>query len=224
MMAMSISTTSWLLLWRSGGGNVTALPIAPPPRILSTEKWRASRVLPQRLYRISGYSFGEPYFGRSGGNRFDAPGWKFNKAEYGACYLGYTLEVAMAESILHDQMPIDGKFLIANTVLQNSYVYRFTGDSLLLLNLTGALLKKLSGHGDLTGTSSYGVPQQWALAVFNNPARYDGFIYASRHATLGKAVMLFDRAEAKITQSIFTPLIETPGYAKAAKQFAIVGM
>jgi hypothetical protein len=203
---------------------VTALPISPPPSVLSSKRWRASHVSPQRLYRISGYTCGEPYFGRSGGNRFDAPGWKVNLPEYGACYLGYSLDVAIAESILHDQLPVDGKFLVANTLLQNSYVYRFDGDRLCLLNLTGALLKKLSGHGDLTGTSDYDIPQQWALAAFNNPAKYDGFIYASRHATLGKAVLLFDRAEEKISHATYTPLSETPGYAMAAKKFSIVAM
>lgn len=203
---------------------MTALPILPPPKVLSHKKWRPSKVSPHHLYRISAYISGEPYFGRSGGNRFDAPGWKTGMTEYGACYLGYSLEVAMAESILHDQLPVDGEFLIANTVLEGSYVYRFSGHNLLLLNLTGPFLKKLSGHGDLTGTSDYDIPQQWALSIFSNPASYDGFIYASRHATLGKAVVLFDRSKVKILQAEYTPLINTPGYAYAAKKFSIAGI
>ncbi|MET0264797.1 MAG: hypothetical protein ABW202_04220 [Duganella sp.] len=68
------------------------------------------------------------------------------------------------------------------------------------------------------------VPQQWALAVFRNPVGYDGFTYASRHVTLGKAVVLFDRAKNKIKRYQRTPLNLAPGYARAAKKFSIVGI
>lgn len=181
-------------------------------------------ISPEKLIRVSSYATGEPYFGQSGGNRFDAPGWVLGKPEYATCYLGASLDVALAESVLHDRVAVDGTFAIANTVLAGSFVHHFQGNSLRMLNLTGATLKRLNGHAELTGSSDYAIPQQWSLAVYRNPAEYDGFIYASRHVTLGKALVLFERAQHKFQQKACTSLILTPGYAATAKKFSIVGI
>ncbi|WP_158568031.1 RES family NAD+ phosphorylase [Duganella sp. BJB476] len=203
---------------------MAASSLGPPPAVLSSEPFRATLVAPETLFRISSYTTGEPFFGRSGGNRFDAPGWVAGASQFGACYLGATLEVALAESVLHDRLAVAGKFMVANTVLAGSYVHRFDGEKLRLLNLTGAILKRLNGHAELTGTGDYHLPQQWSLAVFNNPAMYDGFIYASRHATLSKAVVLFDRAQSKLHSASHSVLIRTPGYVTVARKFGIVGI
>lgn len=51
-----------------------------------------------KLYRISRYSSGEPYFGRTGANRFDDP-TRAKARRFGTCYLGLSLEVAIAETM-----------------------------------------------------------------------------------------------------------------------------
>lgn len=203
---------------------MVATSLGLPPATLATAAFRALFIAPEKVVRVSSYATGEPYFGQSGGNRFDAPGWAHGTPEFATCYFGTSLDVALAESILHDRIAVDGGFEIANTVLAGSFVHRFKGDNLRLLNLTGATLKRLNGHAELTGTGNYAIPQQWSLAVYRNPAEFDGFIYASRHVTLSKALVLFDRARHKLQSKSSTSLIVTPGYAAIARKFGIVGM
>jgi len=88
--------------------------------------------------------------------------------------------------------------------------------------LHGALLKRMAGHADLAGTTDYSLTQSWALAVFNNPPVFDGFVYMSRHQNTGKAAMLFDRAAPRLTAVRPLPLLCVKGFAAAARAFGIV--
>lgn len=110
------------------------------------------------LVRISGFATGEPYFGISGGNRFDAPGCLANSPEYATCYLGLSFDVAFAESLLHDAMPFKGRFRVASSEFDRRWVHRFVA-SLDLFDLTGHLLKTMGGHAGLSGTGSFKVTQ-----------------------------------------------------------------
>jgi hypothetical protein len=134
-----------------------------------------------------------------------------------------SLPVAVAESLLHDEDPVNGKFAIAPETIADRYVHRFDGDSLNLLSLTGAILKRTGGSAELAGTDNYGLTQRWALAVYDNPAMYDGFIYASRHHNTDLAVVLFDRCTDKIAPISHTELAATPGFAQVAEDFGIIG-
>lgn len=201
-----------------------AVPLAPPPPGLATDdSLPVTRVLPRRLVRISQYPAGEPYFGASGSNRFDAPGCLAGAPEFRSCYFGFSLEVAVAESLLHDELPVDGEFRFSMAALELRHVHRFSGSMLRLLDLTGTTLKRLSGHADLAGTATYALTQQWSLAVFRNPLNFDGFVYMSRHLNTERAVVLFDRAATKV-HSKPSPLLlpDTPGFAAAAAAFNIV--
>jgi len=169
------------------------------------------------------YPSGEPYFGASGANRFDAPGCLAGTPQFRSCYFGFSLDVAMAESLLHDEMPVDGEFRISRPALEQRYVHRFSGSMLRVLDLTGATLKRLSGHAGLSGTASYTVTQQWSLAVFRNPLNLDGFLYMSRHLNTGRAAILFDRAAGKVRGKPAPLLLpDMPGFASAAPAFNIV--
>lgn len=95
-------------------------------------------ILPRNMIRVSSHKTKEPFFGKSGTNRFDAP----DKKLFGTCYFGKTLEVAIAESILHDACPKNGKFNVAPDDFANRFVIRFSGSKLRVANLTGAALKK----------------------------------------------------------------------------------
>ncbi|MEC5163287.1 MULTISPECIES: RES domain-containing protein [unclassified Janthinobacterium] len=89
--------------------------------------------------------------------------------------------------------------------------------------LTGATLKRLSGHADLAGTASYAITQQWSLSIFDNPLNFDGFVYMSRHLNTERAVILFDRAAARLhAKPSVLALPDTPGFAAAATAFNIV--
>lgn len=181
------------------------------------------RLAPKHLVRISQYPTGEPYFGCSGGNRFDAPGCLGGAPEFRSCYLGFSLEVAIAESLLHDEIPVNGEFRFSLAVLEQRFVHSFAGTSLRVLDLTGVMLKRMAGHADLAGTASYSITQQWSLAIFNNPLAFDGFVYMSRHLNTERAVILFDRAAAHL-RSKPSPLAlpDTTGFAAAATAFNII--
>lgn len=120
-----------------------------------------------------------------------------------------------------DAVPIKGNFRLAKSEIDRRWVHNFSAD-LRLFDLTGSLLKKMGGHVGLTGTSAYALPQKWALAVFNNPLLVDGFIYVSRHLPHGCAVVLFDRAKAKLHQiGVPISLDKAPGMAAAMRAFSI---
>jgi hypothetical protein len=173
------------------------------------------------LFRISGFESGEPYFGSSGGNRFDAPECALGAPEYACCYLGFGFDVALAESLLHDAMPKRGKFHISKSEIDRRWVHRFSAN-LRLFDLSGHLLKRMGGHAGLTGSASYKLPQRWAKAVFDNPLAVDGFVYVSRHLPSGRALVLFDRAKAKLKHSNAIPLNRAPELVPALKRFGIV--
>jgi len=201
-----------------------AIALPPPPAALSADgSLPVTPLASRRLVRISMYPSGEPYFGASGANRFDAPGCLAGTPQFRSCYFGFSPDVAMAESLLHDEMPVDGEFRISRSALEQRYVHRFSGSMLRVLDLTGATLKRLSGHAGLSDTASYTVTQQWSLAVFSNPLNLDGFLYMSRHLNTGRAAILFDRAAGKVHGKPAPLLLsDTPGFASAAAAFNIV--
>jgi hypothetical protein len=199
--------------------------LADPPAILSAGPLTTVSIEPADLFRIGVHKTGEPYFQHSGASRFDAPGArkKMPAPEYDSCYFGLTFECAIAESVLHDLVPVDSAFRISPARLASFYLHRFEGQPLLLADLTGAALKKLDGNADLAGHDpEYKKTQKWALAVFENPAKVDGFIYMSRHLNTEKAVILFGHAKPKVIAKRPTKLINVHGFKAAASLFNIV--
>lgn len=177
---------------------MAAKRLSLPDRTLATDTTLpVVRMTIPDLVRISGHQTGEPFFGASGGNRFDAPGCRTGSPEYKCCYLSLSFDVALAESLLHDAIPVRGEFPVAKSEIDRRWVHRFKG-SFNLMDLTGPLLKRMGGHAGLTGSGDYKITQKWALAVFNNPRHVDGFLYMSRHLPTQQAVVLFDRAKSKL--------------------------
>lgn len=170
----------------------------PDPALATDDTIAVVRKAIPELIRISGHQTGEPFFGASGGNRFDAPGCLKNTPEYKSCYLGLSFDIALAESLLHDAVPLRGAFPVAKSEIDRRWVHRFSG-TLDLMDLTGPLLKRMGGHAGLTGSGDYRLTQKWALAVFNNPLKVDGFLYMSRHLPTHQALVLFDRAKPKLS-------------------------
>ncbi len=195
-----------------------------PPAIVSTGPLRTVSINPSKLLRIGRHNTGEPYFAHWGSSRFDAPGCLSvpPKPEYDACYFGLSLPVAIAETILHDVVPVDGAFRLAPATLDAYYLIRFDGKTLTVADLTGPALKVLNGTADLAGHDNYHLTQQWALAVFQNPAQADGFLYMSRHLNSDKALILFDRAKPKLRMKSAVALTRAPSFAAAAALFNIV--
>lgn len=192
-----------------------------PPDSVSTLPLTAVVMRPSHLFRISSYTVGEPYFGSTGNNRFDAPGCP-GAPQFASCYFGTNLAVAIAETILRDRAPVHGHFHVSTATLNTKYVLRFSGRRLRLADLTGAHLKRLDGTADLAGTANFKVTQAWALAVHANSGCFDGFIYMSRHLNTDRAVVLFNRAAEKLTLKSHAALSGADGFAQAAELFGIV--
>jgi hypothetical protein len=174
-------------------------------------------VEPTALFRISTHAQGEPYFGRNGGNRFDDP-----RREYGTCYAGLSLVTAIAESLLHDLIPRRGQYRVAAEDIERRFVHSFEGQALRLADLTGASLNRLGGHGELSGTPSYDIPQAWSAAIFHHPANVDGFLYMSRLMNTDKAVVLFNRSNSLAIKAGHPPRLSAhPDYPTAAQKLGV---
>jgi hypothetical protein len=91
------------------------------------------------LLRLSQHDSGEPFFGRSGNNRFDAP-----NRSYGTCYCGFTLACAYAETVLHEKsVKAGGGFDVLESELDKRWV-------VVLANMHGADLLKTGADGRLS--------------------------------------------------------------------------
>lgn len=174
---------------------------------------------PALLYRVSRHTSGEPFFGRSRGNRFDDPTWR-RANRFGTCYLGLDLTVAMAESLLHDVEPTNGRFEVPFSEIELRHVFRFRGPVLRVANLTGTSLFVLGGNGELSGTTDYKLTQKWAHAIFAHPDKVDGFLYMSRRVNDSLAVVLFERDKAAPLNLTAAPPIKLDvhrGFSKSGK-------
>jgi hypothetical protein len=175
---------------------------------------------PSTLFRVSGHSTGEPYFGKWNANRFDDPS-EVPEARYGTCYLGTSLAVAIAETLLHDRKPIKSWFVVELAVIKSRYVIQFKGSPLTLADLTGAELKRLGGNAALSGTASYGTTKQWSQSVHQHADKVDGMLYMSRHKNDEKAIVMFDRAAHKLSMTKATRLHEHPDFGQVATDLYI---
>jgi hypothetical protein len=182
------------------------LPLKAPPSGYPATNLKPRYITAERLIRVSLHDRGEPHFGKGAANRFDDP-----KRRFGTCYFGLTLGVAFAETVLHDEVAVDGVFHIAPEEFERRHVVEFDGDELALANLTGAALKRLGADGSLSSCDSYDLPRQWSAWIHGHPAKVDGFVYMSRHYNTRQAVVLFDRARNKLHARRYTPLRYYPG-------------
>ena len=196
------------------------MALSAPPRSFSKVQLVPVPLGAGALIRVSRFSSGEPYFGRSAANRFD----DYRKAKskrFGTCYFGLSFPVAFAETVLHDEIPVKGKFKIAVEELENRHVICFSGSSLQLADMTGASLKRMGADGSISTVTPYDLPQRWAVALHDHPAQVDGILYLSRHMNTGTAVVLFDRARPKIQAVRYDPLPDYPGALRAAMAFGL---
>lgn len=190
--------------------------LAPPPPDFAALALEVTRVDPVSCVRVTRHPDTEPFFGKSGGNRFDDP-----LRGFGVCYAGDDFLVAFAESILHDAVAVSGGFRIAESELRARHVVGFDGNELALADLTGIPLKRLGGTNDISSELPYDTPQQWAKAVYDHPRNVDGLRYISRHLNTGFAFALFDRARKRFRFSTAVPLIEHPQFADTLVRFNV---
>jgi hypothetical protein len=194
---------------------------APDPKRFAQAVLETETVDPGRLVRVSRHNTKEPYFGKSGGNRFDDP-----EQKYGTSYFGFTPACAFAETVLHDEEPdlSIGGFRIARSELEGRYVLGFSGTPLTVARLYGIPLKNLGGDGSLSTVQPYDIPQAWSAAVHAHKEKVDGFLYVSRHLNNELALVVFERAKKKFKLGSAISLPDYPGAGRLLMDFHILSL
>lgn len=157
---------------------------------------RPVRIEVKSLLRLSRRAATEPYWS-AGVHRFDAPDPDLACA-FGTCYAASTIEVAFAESVIHESGRFaNGVYEVPTEELTGRSVVRFTREprkTLLLADLTGAALKGLGLNNDISASADYAPSQAWAEAIHRASTRWDGIRYVSRQMNKGFAYAIFERS------------------------------
>jgi hypothetical protein len=157
---------------------------------------RPIRIEVASLVRLSRHPATEPYWS-AGVYRFDDPD-PGGADPFGTCYTASTIEVAFAESVIHEcGRFVSGSYEVPAAELTERSVVRFTCDrrkSLVLADLTGAALKALGLNNDISASADYTASQAWARAIHGANPRWDGIRYVSRQMNKGFAYAIFERS------------------------------
>jgi hypothetical protein len=148
---------------------------------------------------LSRYPATEPYWS-AGVYRFDDPDTAStgSTGAFGTCYTASTIEVAFAESVIHEcGRFVAGSYEVPAAELTERSVVRFTcarRKSLVLADLTGAALKALGLNNDISASEDYTMSQAWSRAIHGASPRWDGIRYVSRQMNKGFAYAIFERS------------------------------
>ncbi len=157
---------------------------------------RPARIEIASLLRLSRHPATEPYWS-TGVYRFDDPD-PGGANRFGTCYAASTIEVAFAESVIHECGRFAaGSYEVAAAELTERMVVRFTGErrkTLVVADLTGAALKALGLNNDISASADYAASQAWARAIHGASPRWDGIRYVSRQMNKGFAYAIFERS------------------------------
>ncbi len=157
---------------------------------------RPTRIEVASLVRLSRHPATEPYWS-AGVYRFDDP-VPGGAGPFGTCYTASTIEVAFAESVIHEcGRFVRGSYEVPAAELTERSVVRFACDrrkSLVLADLTGAALKALGLNNDISASADYTAGQAWARAIHGASPRWDGIRYVSRQMNKGFAYAIFERS------------------------------
>jgi hypothetical protein len=157
---------------------------------------RPTRVDVASFVRLSRHPATEPYWS-VGVYRFDDPD-PGDADAFGTCYTASTIEVAFAESVIHEcGRFVRGSYEVPAAELTERTVVRFACErrkSLVLADLTGAALKALGLNNDISASADYMASQAWARAIHGANPRWDGIRYVSRQMNKGFAYAIFERS------------------------------
>lgn len=157
---------------------------------------RPVRIEVASLVRLSRYPATEPYWS-TGVYRFDDPD-TCRAGAFGTCYTASSIEVAFAESVIHESGRFaGGTYEVPAAELTERWVVRFAchrRKTLVLADLTGAALKALGLNNDISASADYTTSQAWAQAIHGASTRWDGIRYVSRQMNKGFAHAIFERS------------------------------
>lgn len=117
--------------------------------------------------RLSRHPATEPYWS-AGVYRFDDPDSR-DAGAFGTCYTASTIEVAFAESVIHERGQfVGGSYEVPAAELTERSVVRFACEqrkTLVLADRTGAALKALGLNTDISASADYTTSQVWARTI-----------------------------------------------------------
>lgn len=146
------------------------------------------------LVRLSRHPTSEPYWS-TGVYRFDDPD-PGRAGAFGTCYTASNIEVAFAESVIHESGRfVGGIYEVPAAELTERSVVRFICErrkTLVLADLTGAALKSLGLNNDISASADYSPSQAWAQAIHSASPRWDGIRYVSGQMSKGFAYAIFE--------------------------------
>ena len=166
----------------------------------------------QVLWRVHPLAYGPIWFGPAAGDppkgRFDAPA-----GEYGACYFGATLGVAILETLVRGlKVPIiprgELKLRGASSVALAA--------PLRMLQLEGKGLASFGASAHEVAGNDYAPCQDLARRAHETLDDVDGIQFRSRWDTSELCWVLFDRAEAKLGAVLGTQRLDDPAVVRAA--------
>ncbi len=141
-------------------------------------------------WRIHPVSYGPIFFGKTGGNRYDAPVDASGARPYGVLYVARDPHGAFIETFGH----ATGVRVIDRTALAHRGIAKVTASRpLRLVDLRGNGLARIGADEALCAGPDYGVSQAWSAAIHDHPKAPDGLIYRARHDPSRFSVALFDR-------------------------------
>jgi len=181
------------------------------PRDLYKQALPVVTVHADALVRVSRYGSGEPFLGRARANRFDA-NHRDRATRFRTLYWGFDVETALAArtlSALRIRLPEPHSRAVSARAGLGAGRPHWRP------------LKRLGGTGAISTITPYTLPRQWARAVHDHPAGVDGIRYVSRDLNTEFAVVIFDRAVAKIAAVPHVPLPRAPGIVAAVGTLGI---
>lgn len=181
-------------------------PLPPPTGSLN------GRSLPivttdQTFIRIHQLKQDPAFWGRTGNNRFDAPG-----GEYGVLYAAETFDGSFIETF-GDVSP---KTVTVNSLTARGVATVAPKRELALVDLAGAGLSQLGLDGRIC-TGDHELSQEWSSALWAHPSHPDGICYAARHDASQRSVALFDRASSVVATTAMGGLMDGPQRSATAK-------
>jgi hypothetical protein len=136
-------------------------------------------------------------------SRFSGPA-----ATFGVVYLGSSLKVAFAETILRDRgVGLAGAVPIPLSELAGYACAEIRIETPLhLVDLSGDGCARQRVPTDVVGASDQTLARQWSQAFYNHPAEPDGVLYGSR-INGERNLAIYDRAVAKLGTVAISPLL-----------------
>jgi len=127
--------------------------------------------------RIHNRSTGPVFFGRTGGNRFDAP-----DGSYGVLYVESDEHCAFIETFGQDT---GTRLVTRRALVQRHLSYLEVTEPLNLVDLaaSGGLARIGADAGLSSG--SHRIAQRWSAALRNHPSKPAGLVYPARHDAAG---------------------------------------